>query len=95
MLHYDIFYAGGTLSTGIYVLDMSNPILNGNDNKRPNGDNLKSSYSWHCRLGRASERHMTELHNCGSLESFDCESFDTCESCLLGKDGQVALYGKG
>ena len=31
---YDVFYAGGTLSNGIYVLDMSNPILNVNDNKR-------------------------------------------------------------
>ena len=30
----DVFYAGGTLNNGIYILDMSNPILNVNDNKR-------------------------------------------------------------
>ena len=30
----DAFYAGGTLSNGIYILDMSNPILNINDSKR-------------------------------------------------------------
>ena len=30
----DVFYASGTLSNGIYILDMSNPILNINDNKR-------------------------------------------------------------
>ena len=30
----DVFYAGGTLSNGIYILDMSNPILNINDSKR-------------------------------------------------------------
>ena len=65
-------------------------IING-----PKRDNLKSSYSWHCCLGLASERHMTELHNYGSLGSFDCESFDNCESCLLGKDDLVYLYGKG
>ena len=63
--------------------------------KRPKGDNLKSSYSWHCRIGHASERSMTKLHNCGSLGSFDHESFDTCESSLIGKDDRVALYGKG
>ena len=40
----DAFYAGGTLSNGIYILDMSNPILNINDSKRQKGDNLKSSY---------------------------------------------------
>ena len=28
---------------------------------------------------------MTKLHKSGSLGSFDYESFDTCESCLLGK----------
>ena len=63
--------------------------------KRPKKDNLKSSYSWNCCLDPASERRMTELHNYGSLRSFDCESFDNCESCLLGKDDRVSLYGKG
>ena len=56
---------------------------------------MKSSYSWHCLLGLISERRVTELHNYGSLGSFGCESFDNYESLLLGKDDQVALYGKG
>ena len=30
----DVFYASGTFSNGIYILDMSNPILNINDSKR-------------------------------------------------------------
>ena len=30
----DVIYVGGTLSNEIYVLKMSNPILNVNDNKR-------------------------------------------------------------
>ena len=38
---------------------------------------------------------MTDFQNCGSLGSFDCESFDKCESCLLGKSDRVPLYGKG
>ena len=37
---------------------------------------------------------MTELHNRGSLASFDCESFDNFESYLLGKDDRVALKGE-
>ena len=63
--------------------------------KRSKEDNLKSSYSWHYCLGHASERRMIELHSCGSLGPFDLESFDTCESCLLGKDSRVVHYGKG
>ena len=75
----DVFYVIATLSNVIYILDMSNPILNVNDNKRQKGDNLKSSFLWHCRLGHISETHMTKLHKSGSLGSFDYESFDTCE----------------
>ena len=95
MLHNDVFYVGGTLSNGIYILDMSNPILNVNDNKRPTKDNLKSSFLWSCRLAHTSEWHVTNLHKSGSLGSFDYESFDICESCLLSKDDQVALCRKG
>ena len=62
------------------------------DKKR---DNLKSSYLWHCHLGHISERRMIELHKCGSLGSFDYESFDTCESCLLGKMTKLLFKGKG
>ena len=72
------FYASGTLCNGIYILDMSNPILNVNDNKKPKGDNSKSSFLCHCRLGHISERCMTKLHKSGSLGSFDYESFDQC-----------------
>ena len=63
--------------------------------KRPKRDNLKSSYSLHYRLDHASERCITKLHNYGSLGSFYCESVDNYESFLLGKDDQVAFYGKG
>ena len=40
----DVFYAAGTLSNGIYILDMLNPILSCNDNKRQKRDNLKSFF---------------------------------------------------
>ena len=73
---------------------MSNLILNVNGNKRPKGDNMKSLYSWHYRLSHTSERRMTKLHKYGSIGSFDCESSDTCKSCLLGKDDQVAHFNK-
>ena len=62
--------------------------------KGPKRDNLKSSYLWHCRFGHISERRMSELHKCGSLGSFDYESFDTCESCLLSKMTKLPFKGK-
>ena len=90
----DVFYVGGTLSNGIYILDMSNPILNVNDNKRQKGDNLKSWFLWHYCLGHISETCMTKLHRSGSLGSFDYESFDTCELCLLGKMTKLPFKGE-
>ena len=38
---------------------------------------------------------MTELHKYGSLGSFDYESFDTSESCLLRKMTKLPFKGKG
>ena len=38
---------------------------------------------------------MTKLHKNGSLGSFGYESFDTCESCLLGKMTKLPFKGKG
>ena len=76
MLNY-VFYAYGTLCNGIYILDMSNPILTIHDNKGLKQDNVKPSYLWHCRLGHINERRMAKLHKSGNLESFYFESYDT------------------
>ena len=91
----DVFYVGGALSNLIYILDMSNPILNVNNNKRQKRDNLKSLFLCHYHFGHISERHMTKLHKNCSLGSFDYESFDTCESCLLCKMTKLLFKGKG
>ena len=37
---------------------------------------------------------MVKLHNSGGLGSFDYESNDTCESCLLGKMTKLPFKGK-
>ena len=31
------------------------------------------------------EKHIKKLHENGLLSSFDFESYETCEACLLGK----------
>ena len=90
-----VFYGSVTVCNGIYILDMSNPILIVHDNKRQKQDNLKSSYLWHCCFSHISERLMTKLHKSGSLGSFDYESYDTCKSCLSGKMTQLPFTGKG
>ena len=38
---------------------------------------------------------MTKLHKSKNLGSFDYESYDTCESCLLGKMTKLPFKGKG
>ena len=38
---------------------------------------------------------MTKLHKEGSLGPFDFESYDTCESYLLGKMTKLSFKGKG
>ena len=36
-------------------------------------------------LGHINEKRISKLQQNGLLNSFDYESFETCESCLLGK----------
>ena len=91
----DVFYAYGALCNGIYILDLSNPILFVHDNKRLKQDNVKPSYLWHSHLGHINERCMTKLQKSGILGSFDFESYDTCESCLLGKMTNLPFSEKG
>ena len=38
---------------------------------------------------------MAKLHKSGNLGSFDYESYDTCESCLLSKMTKLSFKGKG
>ena len=37
----DVLFSYGTLCKGIYILDMSNPIVNVDDNKQSKQDNVK------------------------------------------------------
>ena len=90
-----VLYASGRLCNGIYILDMTDPILTIHDNKRQRQDNWKSSYLWHCRLFHISEKCMSKLHKDRSLGSFDYESYDLCESCLLGKMRRLLSKGRG
>ena len=86
IFHGDIFYGVTTLSFGLYVLNLeqSKPIYNIN-NKRLKSNDLDQTCFWHCRLGHANEKRISQLHRDGLLDLFDFKSFDTCESCLLGK----------
>ena len=92
--HGDIFYGNAHLSNGLFVLNLeqTKPIYN-IDTKRFKSNDLNPTYFWHCRLGHANEKRILKLHQDGLLHSFDLESFETCESCLLGKMTKAPFTG--
>ena len=53
--------------------------------KKFKSNDLNSTYLWHCHLGHINEKSISKLHQVGLLNSFYFESYDTCESYLLGK----------
>ena len=80
---------------GLYVLDLEDePILNINA-KRLKPSDLNPAYIWHCRLGHINKKRVEKLHKDGLLDSFDYESFQTFESCLLGKMTKAPFTGQG
>jgi hypothetical protein len=47
-----------------------------------------------CRFGHINEKRIERLHKDGLVSSFDFESFDTCEYCLLGKMTKAPFTGQ-
>ncbi|VFQ61951.1 unnamed protein product, partial [Cuscuta campestris] len=90
----NVFYANSNMTNGLYVLDLDMPVYNISAKRnKPNG--LNQTYLWHCRLRHINEKRISKLHRSGMLESFDLESYDTCESCLLGKMTKSPFTGHG
>ena len=86
--HKDMFYANADLQDGLYVLNLkksNNSSVYNITTKKFKSNDLNPTYLLHCRLGYINEKRFSKLHQDGVLNSFDFESYDTCESCLLGK----------
>ena len=90
------FYENAHLSNGLYVLNLEQPKPIYNiDTKRFKSNNLDPTYFWHCCLGHINEKRILKLYQDGLRHSFDLESFQTCESCLLGKMTKAPFAGHG
>ena len=88
IFHKDMFYENAYLQDGLYVMNLqksNNSHVYNITTKKFKSNDLNSTYLWHCRLGHINEKRISKLHQVGLLNSFDFESYDTCESCLLGK----------
>ena len=90
----DLTYGVARLFNGLYVLDLDNPVCN-IENKRLKMNDSNQTYLWHCRLGHINEKRISKLHKDGYLDKFDFESYQECESCLLGKMTKAPFTGKG
>ena len=90
----NMFYASAKLINGLYVLDRTVQVYNINSKKQKSND-LNPTYLWHCRMGHINQKRIQKLQKDGILTSFDYESFDVCESCLLGKMTKSPFTGKG
>ena len=88
-----MFVASASIVNGLFILNLDDaPVCNINA-KRPRLNELSPTYMWHCCLGHISENSMKRLHSDGLLASFDFESYETCEACLLGKMTKALFEG--
>jgi hypothetical protein len=82
----NIFYGFAPVKNGLFIMDPEcrSDVFNV-DAKRFKKADENTTYKWHCHLGHIGKKRMQKLHGDGLLESFDFESFDTCEACLMGE----------
>ena len=78
----------------MYILNTDSPICTVG-NKRLKISEMNETYLWHCRLGHINKTRISTLLKNGYLDGFDLDSYDVCESCLLGKMPKSFFTGKG
>ena len=90
----DMFYGFAPIVGGLFILNLEcgNDVFNVNAKCLKKADTT-TTFMWHCRLGHIGKKHMQRLHKDGVLPSFDFESFDTCEACLMGKMTMTPFMG--
>jgi hypothetical protein len=79
---------------GLYILDLEDKLVYNINAKRFRPNDLNPIFIRYCRLGHINEKRIEKLHKDGLLSSFDFESFNTCESCLLGKMTKASITGQ-
>ena len=89
----NMFVALASIKNGLFILNLDNSPACNISAKRPWLNDLNLTYMWHYRLGHISEKRMKKLHSDGLLTSFDFESYETCEACLLGKMTKTPFTG--
>ncbi|XP_073351822.1 uncharacterized protein [Aegilops tauschii subsp. strangulata] len=90
----DMFYGFAPIVGGLFILNLEceNDVFNVNAKRLKKAD-ATTTYLWHCRLGHIRKKCMQRLQRDGVLPSFDFESFDTCEACLMGKMTKTPFTG--
>ena len=94
--HDNIFYGYAPRMNGLYIVNIKDTneksIYNINAKKFKSND-LNTTYIWHCRLGYVNEKRISTLHKDRILNSFYFESYDKCESCLMGNMTKTPFTG--
>ena len=89
----NMFVALASIKNGLFILNLDDSPICNISAKRSRLADFNPTYMWHCRLGHISEKRMKKLHSDGLLTSFDFESYETCEACLLGKMTKTPFTG--
>jgi hypothetical protein len=79
---------------GLYVLNLEDKFVCNINTKIARLNDLNPNFICHCHLAHINEKYIERLHKDGLLSSFDFESFDTCESCLLEKMTKTPFTGQ-
>ena len=83
------------LVNGLYMIDVYSYNLQVDIALKKSKQSVNESYLWHCRLGHIGDGRLKKLHKDAYFGAFDYESFETCESCIMGKLPKSPFSGIG
>ena len=95
MYKNDIEICTADANNGLYILNINQSQTCNMTNKRLKLSNKDEIYMCHCRMGHIKKTRISTLSKSGYLDEFDPNSYNVCESCLLGKMPKTPFSGKG
>ena len=90
-----MFYANASIQDGLYLLKVNDKHVLNINNKRLKVSHENNTLLWHYRLGHISEKRIKKLQDSNLLGLIDCDTIETCESCLIGKMTKKPFKKKG
>ena len=87
------YYGSAYVDNDLLLSLLSDNVLHIDNMKKRKREDVNVTYLWHCRLGHINESRTNKLYKDKFFDPYNYESYETYESCLMGKMIKTPFIG--